>query len=178
MPAEGVGIRFEDREFNAMLRELTLEYKRSDFEILTSGARSLLRKLAFFTPRSVAFRKIQWFFMRDRGPVPLAKERSYKILRRGRARAGWWPAWIALRMIGTPFVGNMEMRKIPEGDVIDRRRALRDPSIEMINEVSYIEALDAEHSIADRAYARSKDLMDAKLEQVYGPMLRKHSAFI
>ena len=152
---------FDDSEFNRALTEVANGSRRIDVNVLTDQARKLLRKLAWLTrkaPRTV-----------------LKNGRRRKTLS-GRARAGWWPAWKALKMRGTPYVGNANLKRNTEGSFRDGRQQMGQPFFEMTNEVAYIDKLNDEDDILNKSLEeRTRDLENV-LDNQYAKMLARKSA--
>jgi len=160
MPEEGIDIVFIDREFNRAIDQLADESVRDDVEVLTGQAIHLVRALVFHTR--------------------LALKKKGKVVRfrlRGRARAGWWPSWLQLGVFSRPFGTSPEVLSAPEGLFIDKRHKRNEPSVEMVNEVKYIEKLDAKDNILTKAYSQRMADMLRALTDKYRKRLRRHSAF-
>ncbi len=89
-----------------------------------------------------------------------------KIKTAGRARAGWIPAWKALGKTNVPR-GTMVAHKIAgkEGDFKDKTRGLF-PSIELINEVPYIDSIEGQEDKIQQA-------VDRQTKQMTDYILRK-----
>ena len=107
-----VDFEIDYREFDRAMRELSFESDRSDYEIVTMNSQTLTKALAWNTPKDT-----------------------------GAARAGFWPAWSALDLPGTPAGTTFgftpleiksKKRKtprsyVPDGWVKDERRNAGDP---------------------------------------------------
>ena len=151
-----VTMGFDNREFNTALTELARSSRRIDTEVLIDQVRRLLRKLAWTTPRYEGKRK-------------QAKKQK------GRARAGWWPAWKALGVRGTPYVGNARLAGAREGGIIDGSKRPGFPFITIFNIVPYIEKLDKEASILESAVAGRLQDMTRLIERRYRQQMRRKS---
>jgi len=143
--AEGMSITFEDREFNAALDELAEDSSRTDVEVLTGQARSLLRALVWGTP--------------------LTKEPGRTEA--GRARAGWFVSWFRLGMRGIPSGTTGRVLAVPEGDFNDGRARRNRPFVELINEVPYIDKLERKHQILQTATTARFDDMQREISRRY-----------
>ena len=118
-----VSWQIDDTQMRRVMDELERESVLADYEIVTTNARTLLRSVVFNTPKQT-----------------------------GRGRAGWWPAWRALEMAGTPGtrfkdephrfppgrsagVGQRDKRLYkPRGTVDDRRNETGKASFAFENE--------------------------------------------
>jgi len=149
-----IHIKFIDREFNRAINELAGSSRRSDVEVLTGQAIQLTRAVVRHTRLA-------------------AEEKKHK----GRARAGWWIAWQALGVFGTPWGTNSRVLAEAEGGIIDRRRVLNNPSVEIYNTVPYIETLDNADDIVQAAATERFFDMQRAIERRYAQNLRRKSAF-
>jgi hypothetical protein len=164
--------RWFDAEFNRMLTEIANESRRAEPVVLTDQARKLLMKLAWNTRRAPASVRVGAGGRTARGRF---RRQIKKIAKYGRARAGWWPAWRALRLPGTPYVGNKRLEATNEGEFIDQRRGFGKLAIGLVNTVPYIELLDVMDRIKEKAMVGRSVDMDRMLERKYGRILRAHS---
>jgi len=150
----------DTREFERAMAELANESDRSDTEIVTFNGRTLIRSLVHNTPRDT-----------------------------GNTRAGFWPAWEALEMAGTPgtrrrfgeWSTDYRGRKLTSaGTVDDRRDKQGEQSIGWVVK-SYL--IDAKGKIVPYPYVLNakKDFWGAGLREAsfkfgrtYERLLRKH----
>ncbi len=162
--AEGIDIRFEDREFNRAIDELANFSRRGDIEVLTGQAIQLLRLIANrLTPLTTGRkeRKVGFAFI--------------KFTRRGRARAGWWPAWQKIGVRAKPFGTTASGLAKAEGSVVDATNRRDRPFIEMTNEVQYIGKLDDEVDIVGQAVKMRFDDMQNAITKKYERSLKRFS---
>jgi len=155
MAQRGLHMYFHDREFNRAIDQLADMSKRGDVEVLTGQAIQLVRALVRFTRLTVQ------------------KKRAH----RGRARAGWWPAWVRLGVFAVPQGASKSALGLAEGEFVDGRGNASEPFVEMTNEVSYINTLDKKDNILTQAFAARFDDMQRALDRKYKQMLRSKSAF-
>jgi len=106
-------MEFDTREMERAMVEISRESDRTDFEIVTANSDTLVRSLAYNTPRKT-----------------------------GSLRAGFWPAWNALDKTGSPgtrrpFAPYSPQKSkdvyVPDGGVQDDRRARDEKSFEFVN---------------------------------------------
>lgn len=117
-----IGIEFDTKEFERAMREISSESDRTDFEIITMNARTYVRSIAYATPRDS-----------------------------GATRAGFWPAWEALDLPGSPYTRrsmtpfgarhmNSKRTYVPGGRVRDdRRKRGTDCQFEFVNKTYFID---------------------------------------
>lgn len=98
-------------EMEAAIKQLETASTFTDYDLVTSNARTFLKALVFNTPR-----------------------------RTGKGRAGWWPGWTAMGMNGTPGtrrkLGAEKIKKrvyVSAGSVEDNRRKKGNASITFKN---------------------------------------------
>jgi hypothetical protein len=163
--ADGVDVKFVDREFNAAIRELAESSSRADYEVLTGQAIHFLRSLVKFT--RLAGKKSGGRDTKGRFAG------GYK--RRGRARAGWWPSWLALGAFGVPRGTNARVLGEAEGTFRDGRQRRGDLFVVMTNEVNYIEKLDSADHILRRAGRERFDDMQREIERRYRREMSRRS---
>ena len=112
-------IEFDTREFDRALREISQESDKTDHEIITTNAATLLRAIAYNAPRDT-----------------------------GAARAGFWAAWSALGLAGSPGTrrGTERFKRkktakrtyVPDGAVRDDRNKPGEKEFEFINRTHMI----------------------------------------
>jgi len=159
--AEQTGMTMVTREFERACAEISRESDRTDFEIITMNATTALKEVVYATPRDT-----------------------------GAGRAGFWKAWEALQLSGTPgtrrgqepFKRKQKARRtyVPDGAAIDKRRDSGEKSFEFINrthiinergkKVYYLYVLNA------RKHFWDKGMMKAafKFGTGYERLLKKH----
>lgn len=111
-----VGLQFDTKEFERAIAALVRESDRADSEIITMNAKTFLKAVVYNTPRDT-----------------------------GTTRAGYYPAWMALGMPGTPGTnrGYAPWAKkggrlyTPEGRVVDERHNSGMRSFEFANSTFY-----------------------------------------
>lgn len=109
-------MEWDTREFEKALAAVIRESDRSDHEIVTMNARTLLKSTVYNTPRDT-----------------------------GTARAGYWPAWKALDMAGSPgtrrryapWKKGKHRLMVPQGRVDDQRDAKGEKYVEWGNTTHY-----------------------------------------
>ena len=152
--ADGPTIHVRDYEFLRAMDELAADSRRNEGEIVRYQAKRLCRALVYETP------------------VYEGKKKKY---RKGRARAGWFPAWRALGVRGRPPKVWQPALQLAEGDIVDRSHKYARPHIILVNYVAYIDQLEAAVGILARAFrGRTDDMLDA-IEKRYRAMLRRKS---
>jgi len=156
---EGIDIKFYDAEFNAAITELAKTSRRVDTDVLTGQAIQLVRSLVKYTRLTTNSR--------------LGKKRHFK--RAGRARAGWWPAWVGLGVFSIPRGTRAGVLSNAEGEFIDHRNKVNTPYVEMSNTVKYIETLDNEDNILTMAAGERFADMERTIKRRYQQMLRSKS---
>lgn len=151
-------MEWDTREFEMAMEAVARESDRSDHEIITMNARTLIRAVVYNTPRDT-----------------------------GTARAGYWPAWQALEMAGSPgtrrgyapWVRGKERMMIPQGTVTDQRNAKGEKFVEWTNSTHY----RAKGKRVNYPYIRNQkdkwlDKAEAeatfKFGKTYEKLLRKH----
>ena len=171
------GMRLDDREFNRMLTELAGSSRRSAYDVITDQAQRLLRKLAWFTRRATTPKKSTPKKSARKKSTPKKSARKKSARKKaGRARAGWWPAWRALAMSGTPYVRNAKLSAANEGGFRDKRKGMGELYVEMTNKVPYIGELERQDDILAEAFAARKDYMERALERNFAREMRRMSA--
>ena len=100
---------------------------------------------------------------------------TFKYKRSGRARAGWWPAWMRLGVRGMPRGTSPGVLAKGEGSFVDGRKD-SNPFFELINEVSYIDSLEEEDAILETSLRGRTEDMEAVSSRRYGSMLKRFSA--
>jgi len=160
-----VSMDFDYRQFDRALREVTQESDRADFEIVTMNSRTLAKSLMYNTP-----------------------------IDSGATRAGFWPAWTALGMPGTPgttrnmtaFEVRSKKRKtarryVPDGWAKDERRKPGDPGFAFAvrthmyargKRINYPYALNARLNFWGAGFRE----VSFKFGQAYERLCKKHSA--
>ena len=162
----------DTRGMERALRAVQRETDYADFDEITSNSRTLLRAVAYNTPRDT-----------------------------GRGRAGWTPAWDALEMSGTPagtrYKPGESVRKGQRagtrprvytiaGSVDDRRRERGTASFAFTNDTTVLD----NKSGRQRAYLyitnaqgksagwmqRAADEAEVKFTDQYEKIMRRHSA--
>jgi len=154
----------DTREMDSALRDVVRLSTRTDHEIVSLNARDLLKSLVFNTP-----------------------------YQSGTGRAGWWPAWRALDLPGTPGTSRREgpqsskrdRHKVAAGTVADKRDDPSEPSIEFAN-VTFLYFkhgarwfyLAASHQRGPNAGWFQAAINEAtmKFGRAYDRLLRKYSA--
>jgi len=153
-----------DKEFNNALRRLSLESKRAASEVITFNARDFLKSLKFNTPK-----------------------------RTGNGRAGWWPAWRALDMPGSPSRRQTGKRKIrfrglvqeytADGRIDDQRTNRINPYFEFSNEATVTDNKTGKqirylwvHNARSGFLDKSKQEATFKYNRSYQRLLKKYSA--
>jgi hypothetical protein len=156
-------IKFETREFERAMAEISSESDRTDHEIITMNGQTYLRAVVYNTPRDT-----------------------------GAGRAGFWQAWEALGMAATPgtrrgktpFKKTKKARRtyVPDGGVVDNRSGKHgEKSFEFINrthilnergqKVFYLYILNARNNF----WGRATDEAEFKFGRGYERLLKKHS---
>lgn len=156
--AEGVDIKFFDREFNAAIDQIADTSLRTDIEVLTGQARRLLLALVRRTR----------FATEKRG-------KEVRFRNRGRARAGWWHSWAGLGMFSIPLGTDPRVLMRAEGSFKDGRGRGSQPFVEMTNEVNYIQKLDKQDNILANSVAERFADMQREITRRYKQTLRRHS---
>lgn len=156
---EGIDIKFYDHEFNAAITELAKDSRRADTEVLTGQAIQLVRSLVKYTRLTSGKRH--------------GKKRHFA--RVGRARAGWWPAWVALGVFSIPRGTRPKVLANAEGEFVDHRNKRDTPYVEISNTVNYIETLDKEDNILTTAAGERFADMSRVVKRRYQQMLRRKS---
>lgn len=149
-----ISISYQDREFNSAIAELAKTSRRAGPDVVTGQAIQLVRALVDRTRLASRLRR--------------ASGRFFKPTRKGRARAGWFPSWVALGVFGVPRGTTPKVLGLGEGQFKDGRNSLRETYVEMTNSVSYIGTLDKEDDILRGAYA-------GRLEDMLGAIARRFS---
>ena len=152
-------MEFDTTEFERAMVELANESERGDAEIVTMNARTLTKALVYNTPRDT-----------------------------GATRAGFWPAWEALEMSGTPGTrkGMVPFKKrdgstyVPDGLVRDNRRSRGEPSFELVvkthrltkdgKKIYYPYVLNAKQDFWGKGHRKAA----FKFGKLYDRLLRKH----
>jgi len=169
-------IALDTRQFDMALTELASISRASDSDIVRGTSKFVLKNLLRLTPemseRSRSIREIK-----RRAQKSEFWRRRLEFLRkqRSRARAGWFEAWRALGIPGTPRVRNKQIRNRREGEFVDRIRAVGSPSFSMINEVPYIEKLNQRRNILQKALDFQAKQMERSIDRIYTAILRKKS---
>lgn len=154
------GLNFNTREFERAMAEISRESDRTDYEIITMNCKTYLRSIVYNTPRDT-----------------------------GAGRAGFWPAWEALDMPGSPGTrrGNQPFTRkkgskrmyVPEGKVRDDRRKRGDKEFEFVNKthmrragkkVYYLYVLNAKTDF----WGKGAEEAAFKFGRGYERLLRKH----
>lgn len=170
-----ITMQFDTTEFNQALTEVARLSPQADAKIIRQTCRFVLPKLVGATPLysgdgdnddlTVLLKRAN---SRSRTADPMKAK--------GRARLGWWAAWKRLGVRGSPKIGNGPLKDRGEGGIIDRSRQLVNPSITLINEVPYIEALEQSKRILKWAFEKQLVFMRRFVEREYSKMLRGKSA--
>lgn len=155
-----IGFDFMSDEAERAMQDVIRESDRSDKEIIDMNSRTLVRSVAFNTPKDT-----------------------------GTTRAGWWPAWNALEMNGSPgtrrnyadWKRRSGREMVPEGDVEDNRRGRGEKSFAFSNSTHYIDKrgkrvnypyiLNAQMGWMDKA----NEEVEFKFGRTYEKLLKKHS---
>jgi hypothetical protein len=159
-----VTVSVDTSEFNRgmeKLRNLTLA---SDRMIVGNTARGVVMNLVRFTmlmKRNATSRNFRWLHKRR------AKEAK------GRARLGWWAAWKALGVNGSPKIGNGPLKDRGEGGIIDKSRDFQFPSITIFNEVPYIDVIEEKMNTLTRAMANQEKFLARAIMREYNKKLRR-----
>lgn len=150
-------ITFQDREFDQAITELAGSSSRIDIDVLTGQAIQFIRVLVKNTP------------------VGLEKRgKRTRFRNRGRARAGWWPAWRRLGAFSRPRGASSRVLSLNEGGFRDGRQRAGQPFFEMINEVNYIDKLEKSHDIlGNSAVERAADMQQELTRRYQREMQRK-----
>lgn len=156
--SDGIHVIWNDRQFNSMIDELADESKRDDISVLTGQAIQFLRALVFWT--RVALKK---------------GAKSVFFRQRGRARVGWWPAWVGLGVFSIPARVNPKILSDAEGSFVDGRGRGSQPFVAMTNSVPYIDKLDKMDNILLNAGTGRAEDMERALERKYQSRLRRKS---
>ena len=151
-------MEWDTREFEKAMADVVRESDRTDYEIITMNAQTLLKATVYNTPRDT-----------------------------GTTRAGYWPAWKALELAGSPgtrrayspWVRGKARLMTPQGRVNDQRNAKGEKYIEWGNSTHY----RARGQRVNYPYIRNqKDNWIGKAEaeatykfgRAYEVLLRKH----
>lgn len=152
-------MEWDTREFERAMADVVRESDRTDHEIITMNARTLLRAVVYNTPRDT-----------------------------GTARAGYWPAWTALGMPGSPGTrrgyGPWKRGKnrlmIAQGRVDDQRKARGEKYVEWGNTSHYREKGKRVNypyirNQKDRWLDKAEAEATFKFGRAYEKLLKKHS---
>jgi len=151
-------VNWDTREFERALRQVAGESDRADHEIVTMNSRTLLKSTVYNTPRDT-----------------------------GTARAGYWPAWQALEMSGSPGTRRAyrtwtkkksKREMVPEGKVDDRRKE-KDPSFEFVNKTHHREGGTRTYypfilNARTNFFGKAEQEAAFKFGRAYEKLLRKH----
>lgn len=165
-------VKIDMRDFNRAMKQVAQMKDKSAKSDLFYQGRSLIGKLVFATEFLSRSKKVRKFiFDKEQNKwIPAltkaGKQIMTKIKTAGRARAGWIPAWKALGKTNVPR-GTMVAYKIvgKEGDFKDKTRGLF-PSIELINEVPFIDRIEGQEDKIQQA-------VDKQAKQMADYILRK-----
>ncbi len=151
----------DTRSFEKVMTQLANESTRTDEEIVTLNSQQILRSIAFNSPRQS-----------------------------GNMNAGWWTAWDALKIPGTPHTRRRKSHKqgsrtyTPEGTFTDGRRE-RVKFTEFTNSshftekngkrVNYPHIVAANNPFMQKAEAEIAINMEKLLARRYRRMLRRRS---
>jgi len=171
-----ITIDVDMREFNRAMQKISALNKKGVAEDLHYQAKNLLGKIARKTYAHPRSKKVREFVLDEKSGqwIPIGKMVRAKTS--GRARAGWVPAWRKLGMTNLPR-GTAAAVKIAggnEGDFIDESKRLRDPFIEMINQVAYIEDVKGIGEAIDSAVSRQLKFMQRYIERKTRQRMNKH----
>ena len=149
--------KWDTREFERAAAQIANESDRTDHEIITMNAKTLLKAVVFNTP-----------------------------MQTGTLRAGFWPAWTALDMPGSPGTRRAyapwkqyNRRYVPDGRVDDQRSKRGEAYFEFANSthyygrggrVNYPYMLNAKKNFMGRAEAEAT----FKFGRGYEKLLKKH----
>lgn len=154
-------IDFASEELEQAMNDVIKESDRADDEVITENAKMLTRSVAFNTPKDT-----------------------------GTTRAGWWPAWNALELPGSPGTRrsqNKWSRKsgsrtyVPEGEVEDNRDDRGEKSFVFKNRTHYIrrdgKKVYYPYILNGRTNWMGKATQEAefKFGKVHEKLLKKHS---
>lgn len=160
-----VTVKIDTREFNSAMEELRRATGIEDSKIIQNTTKGLLMNLVRFTFlfRRIRNKKFKW--------MQAGIDRRSK----GRARLGWWPAWKALSMRGTPRIGNGPLKDRGEGGISDNSRRVNNPYITVFNKVPYIDSSDEKKRTLQAAVDRQLIFIRKAIDRTYTKMLRGKS---
>jgi len=166
------------REFNKAMDELRKATGMEDGKIIFNTTKGLMINLVRFT---FLFKRVKGKPGRDSDGRFVKNARTQELQRfieskaKGRARLGWWPAWKALGVRGTPHIGNGPLKDRGEGGIIDRSRKIINPHITVFNEVPYIDASEEKKRTVKRAVDRQLGFIMKAIDKSYTRILKGKS---
>lgn len=169
-------------QFNRAMDELIRISGKTDQFIIFKTAGGVIRNLVRFTTLFKGLRGKMGRDIKGRFTAKVKSAFTEKLEQfierkaKGRARLGWWRAWIHLRLAGHPQIGNGPLKDRGEGGIIDRSGNLFSPSITVFNEVPYIGEIDEKKKTLQRGVQRQLAFLNRAIDNEYTKMLRGKSA--
>ena len=155
--AGGLSVKVDMREFNRAMQEVNrLNKKNVKADLYFQGKRLLPKIVRATALLTKAVRRFVWDEDQKKWvPALTKKSHKSKMFRpktSGRLRAGWVMAWKALGLTNVPRGTGRAVKifKGQEGDFVDKTKTL-DASIELINRVSYIDDIDGQVEMIQKA---------------------------
>jgi len=148
-------LEFDTASFDKAMTELSRHSNRTAYEIVTLNSKMILKAIVFNSPRQT-----------------------------GTMNGGWLAAWNALGVPGYPknkprkqsdarLAAKMKRQYIADGSIVDNRRSIGDPSVEMQNKSHYIggrgQRVNYPHIVAARTGFVRK--AEAEVSQKFARML-------
>lgn len=154
-------VDFMTDELERAMEDVIEESDHADERVLTMNAKGLLKSVVYNTPKDT-----------------------------GTTRAGWWPAWNALELSGSPGT-RRQMRTwerrsgarkyVPEGGVDDNRDSRQELSFEFTNRTHYVQRNGKKIYYPFILNGKTGWMQDAadeatfKFERIHEKLLRRHS---
>ena len=157
-------LKVNDKEFQKAFAELARLSRSEDSKIVFNTAKFLTRGLAFRTLLAKRSERARWKFRET-------QKKKWK----GYARSGWQKAWTALGLPGAPAIRNTSLQRKGPGGIVNQSRRIGSPFITVFNDVDYIEALDKDRDILDKAIAFQFRQLTRTIDRIYTAMLRSKS---
>ncbi|HUU96280.1 MAG TPA: hypothetical protein VM487_11115 [Phycisphaerae bacterium] len=156
-------IKLDTAAFDRAIADVAKWSTLTDGEIVTHEARRVMRALAYNTPKA---------------PTTQARRRFgkyYDVTRwmGGRARAGWWAAWKALDIFGTPYIDNANLDD-SEGSYEDGRKQKGNAHFIARNHVWFVGILNSKVNILQKAFDRAAESVQAYAERQYDRLFKRY----
>jgi len=160
--ADGLSVKIDMREFNRAMQDVLRLNKKSAKDDLYYQGKRLLPKIVRAT--SILTKSVRRFVWDEdqKKWVPAITKKSHKSKMfkpktSGRLRAGWVLAWTALGLKNVPRGTGLAVKifKGSEGDFVDKTKTA-DASIELINRVSYIDDIEGQVELIQKAVNEHK----------------------